>query len=153
MLEIGSVVAFFLTFGFVSRRFERQADVYAARTMQKQSDISESSYVGEYGAGIFNSALQRVAIVNNISIRPRQRRAENLRQRLLGSFDWMLALANNWLHGSVASRMDYLQHLSSDPRRTSRFDRRMRGVYLTLMTALVISATAVWMLRAKLFGG
>jgi STE24 endopeptidase len=163
MLEIGSIIAFFLTFGFVSRRFERQADVYAARTMQRQSDVQTQqtpelsyepvSYVGQYGAEVFNSALERVAIVNNMSIRPRRRHAENLWQRILEPVDRLLNLANNWLHGSVASRMDYLQHLSTDPHHTSRFDRKMRGVYLTLMIALVISATAVWMLRGKLFGG
>ena len=45
----------FLTlFGFVSRRFERQADVYAARTIEK--NIAPVNHVGPHGAMIFASA-------------------------------------------------------------------------------------------------
>ena len=63
----------------------------------------------------------------------------------------MISAANNWLHGSVTSRMDYLTQLSSDPTHTARFDRRMFRVYVSLMIALMIAAAAIWVLRAKVF--
>jgi STE24 endopeptidase len=147
---------FLVLFGFVSRRFERQADVFAARTMelsratvpncaasetllaarqleavgasaaptastavlelkppplprQRKSD----SHVGQYGAAIFGSALHRVAIVNNIPV-----------------------AARSWCHGSIATRMKYLQSLSTDPSHTERFDRFMLFLYGSLVFAL-----------------
>src|SRR5204863_1467584 len=104
-------------------RFERQADVYAARTMQRSappSALSSSiSAVGEYGAAVFASALHRVAIVNNIPIG-----------------------ARNFSHGSIAARMKYLHDLSADPARTGQFDRMMLAIYATLIAAPVLCGAA-----------
>jgi STE24 endopeptidase len=154
---------FLLLFGFVSRRFERQADVFAARTMEmsrrtiptvaahevtaatfpvvaiapgfspsgalglttlqrpvresRRRGTLESGHVGQYGATVFGSALQRVAIVNNIPVK-----------------------ARSWCHGSIATRMKYLADLSSDPSRTERFDRFMLFLYGALVFALFAGA-------------
>jgi STE24 endopeptidase len=157
---------FVVAFGFLSRRFERQADVYAARTMQAhvergpvvirhvnpeaEAAVSDGSaaagsaavvsstgvltpatvvapsrgaagpsYVGEYGAGIVASALQRVARINNIPV-----------------------AAGEWLHGSIAGRMRYLHELSADAGRTARFDAGMRRVYWGLVTT--VGVLGVW---------
>ena len=94
---------FLLYFGFLSRRFERQADVYAARIIESSaqelsglrvqgsgtghrpavpeprplnpepSSPLPPSHVGEYGATVFASALHRVALMNNIPLGPRRR--------------------------------------------------------------------------------
>lgn len=117
---------FLLTFGFVSRRFERQADVFAARVMEGQSAARDvvskadhaSASVGAYGAMLFASALERVAVVNNIPIASR-----------------------SWCHGSIAKRMAYLRHLSDDPGHTRRFDRVMRRLYWVLVLALLVTGT------------
>ena len=206
-LVVGSLVlspaAFCLGFGLLSRRFERQADVYAARSLQrsrgagqmfaegvervaagasmftcpsgavatanvgllegqgfimgvrtssdaaspcegnspqtagempaaKLDDSSPAgdepvaagrSFVGPYGAMLFSSALHRVAKVNNIPI-----------------------AKNEWLHGSIDARMQYLRELSADPALTSRFDRRMVGIYCGLLFGL--AASAVWLVSA-----
>ena len=157
---------FGLCFGFLSRRFERQADVYAARTMEatrgggpivishlnpdlgpaglfvaagaatatlESSVIATTtttppapldyaprvSHVGEYGAAIVGSALNRVAQINNIPV-----------------------AAHEWLHGSIQQRMRYLHELSADAGRTHRFDRTMRRLYWGLVISLV--ALAAW---------
>jgi STE24 endopeptidase len=157
VLTIGT---FLLLFGYISRKFERQADVYAARTIQMRHPLElpagvsllpavdalgddengdallenpsvaipqlpatpraklPSSFVGPYGAALFASALRRVAIVNNIPI-----------------------AARSWCHGSIATRMQYLQGLSLDPQLTAGFDRYMRWIYTALIGALVVSAT------------
>jgi len=208
VLVIGSLIlspaAFCLGFGLLSRRFERQADVYAARSLQKsrstggtlvesvgritagtsmftcpsgavatpnvglleghgfimgvrtsqdaprnnegtpsqapddepagkingtepllqyESATNGSSFVGPYGAQLFGSALHRVAKVNNIPI-----------------------AKNEWLHGSIAARMEYLRELSADPALTGRFDRRMVRIYCGLLFGL--AASAVWLVSA-----
>jgi len=141
VMEAVAIAIFFGIFGVLSRRFERQADVFAARTIQEFSENAGSigvtspivpatapvpavagspqSYVGEYGAAVFASALHRVAIVNNIPVR-----------------------ARNFSHGSIAARMKYLYDLSTDPARTGRFDRAMMAIYATLVIALVLSIAA-----------
>ena len=206
-MVIGSLIispaAFCVGFGLLSRRFERQADVYAARTIQSvsgdrqtfvqnvdriaagasmftcpagaitssnvgllegqgfimgarnapdpasarhgephpggeepgpkinndpsplnyESPTTGKSFVGPYGAILFGSALHRVAKVNNIPV-----------------------AKNEWLHGSIAARMQYLRDLSTDPDLTGRFDRRMVRIYCGLLFALAVSA--VWLVSA-----
>jgi STE24 endopeptidase len=137
---------FGLVFGFVSRKFERQADVFAARTMQSEFDAAaqrnapatllaeletettstavlevpgmtvsgySSGYVGEQGAAAFCTALERVAIVNNIPI-----------------------AARSWCHGSIAKRIRFVQALGRDARRTAQFDRLMSRIYILLTACL-----------------
>ncbi len=156
------VATFMILFGFVSRRFERQADVYGARTIQmnppsarveirhspslvNQLPMLESaarvggsdgtavavttllptsladapegdSYVGEYGAALFASALRRVAHVNNIPLASR-----------------------SWCHGSIARRMKYLESISKNRELTVQFDRWMLRLYSFIVAALAAS--------------
>lgn len=156
---------FWIVFGYLSRRFERQADVYAARTMESgrratlaveaaatgapigAGQAGQGSHVGHYGATIFASALRRVALINNIPISPRSPTAGGPLQRIgyvLGSF---MDLAHDWLHGSIPHRMAYLHGLSADPRLTLRFDRVMTRLYCTMLVALFTSA--LWLLMAR----
>ncbi len=120
--------ALLLAFGFLSPRFERQADVFAARLMQKQATSPPSadadttaiasrpaSFVGEYGAGIFASALHRVAVINHIPV-----------------------AARNWSHGSIAQRMRALHEMSAHPSLTERFDRYMVRVYTGLLACMCL---------------
>ncbi len=136
LLMLAGGVSFVVVFGFISRHLERQADVYAARTIQsgrgfamndaaspaapQRSDAA--SFVGQYGASLVASALHRVAVVNNIPVKK-----------------WEL------LHGSIASRMHYLQGLSTDPSLTGRFDRFMVRLYCMLLF-LLFACTAVFVL-------
>lgn len=197
MEPVGIAGAFFwvlLLFGFLSRRFERQADVYAARTMQAKVDAggpavaqlspaaagghaalvvhppalaavttatttttsgvdgapaardpipAGRSHVGPYGATLFASALQRVAVINNIPLEPRTRWRGGLRQRVEFVLERAGDLAHNWLHGSIFGRMQYLQRLSVDASRTRRFDRFMFRLYLALLFLLFASLTFV----------
>jgi STE24 endopeptidase len=157
-----SLALFWVGFGFVSRRFERQADVYAARTVQRSEDTSGDtletivpvpgrlefsaegvlvaatgatlapvlarsspmSVVGPYGATLFASALKRVAAINNIPVSKRE-----------------------WIHGSIASRMDFIQSLAVSPERTAEFDRAMSRLYLTLILLVVASAGLLWAMK------
>jgi hypothetical protein len=165
VLTVLGLGLFGVAFGFLSRRFERQADVYAARTMEaacqpspvvishvnpeigaagmfvpaaaatatiEASAVSTAptastavmpystpSHVGEYGAAVVGSALNRVAQINNIPV-----------------------AAHEWLHGSIQHRMRYLHELSAHASRTWSFDRTMRRLYWGLVVALV--GLTVW---------
>ncbi|MBC8108737.1 MAG: M48 family metalloprotease, partial [Anaerolineae bacterium] len=147
-----SVSTFFLLFGLLSRCFERQADVFAARIMERElaeeggklsaADLTRDAqtaapsaiekprdgdtHVGIHGAHLFASALHRVAVVNNIPVR-----------------------ANNFSHGSIAQRMMYLRRLSTDPANTRQFDRFMRLVYRCLIAAFIISVVWVGMMMLR----
>ncbi|HUB24420.1 MAG TPA: M48 family metallopeptidase [Tepidisphaeraceae bacterium] len=102
-----------LLFLFLSRRFERQADVFAARNLHDQQPAADS-HVSEHGASLFASALEQVARINCIPV-----------------------TAWSWCHGSIAHRMDYLRHLSEHPEQTARFDRFMMRLYGCLVIALL----------------
>ena len=113
----GTGLVIVLAYSLLSRWFERQADVYAARTIQLQAQSEPAS---EYtGAAVFASALQRVALVNNIP--------ENSR---------------DWWHGSIASRVRYIRQFGRDPRVAERFDRTGRRV-VALLGLQIILCTAI----------
>jgi len=124
---IGIIGGLLLLFGVLSRFFERQADVYAARTIEwiNQNEPAPitprpaGSHVGEYGAMVFGSALYRVAVINNIPVASR-----------------------TLTHGSISDRIEYLRALSVDPDRTRRFDRFMVWVYVALIAGL--ATCGVW---------
>jgi STE24 endopeptidase len=124
---VGVLLSIFVLFGYVSRRFERQADVFAARMMESGwTQGPERGHVGEQGAGVFASALERVASVNNIPV-------------------W----ARSWCHGSIGSRMRYLREISRDPEKTRRFDEVMWRLYAAMVAVLLLSAaSAAWAVRA-----
>ena len=162
---------FFVVFGYVVRRLERQADVFAARSVLQLLPIAGSPAVpdatsvspavstpdpipaaisaavsptdsrsvsGEsnpppapdlrntpvprQGAIVVCAALERIAAINNIAIR-----------------------ASEWLHGSIAWRMDFLRGLADDPRQTLRFDRSLRRLDAVIFTALAVcGAWTLW---------
>ena len=108
-------------FGMLSRRFERQADVFAARLIEQSKLVPSAS--GEAGSPVgsfvFASALEQIALVNNISI-----------------------VAPNWTHGSIASRMRFIRQFGRDPATAAAFDRRSRRLRVGLLGGLVAGAAA-----------
>jgi STE24 endopeptidase len=150
-IMLGAAIGVFaLVFGYISRKFERQADVFAARAIQGAAALAPTpapalpaehfqtagtaiiedpppahgvSIVGRHGAAVFCSALERVAAVNNIPV-----------------------AARSWCHGSISKRMRFLEFLSRDSRRTAQFDRFMQWLYLVLIVSLL--AFGVWTMLA-----
>jgi STE24 endopeptidase len=126
--SVGWVALAFAAFGFVSRRFERQADVYAARVMQNLSSPATAANVGNVrttavgpeGAEIVASALARAATINNMPLS-----------------------ARSFRHGSTARRIDYLRRIARDPDATFAFDRFMIGLFVAIVVGFVLSAAVV----------
>jgi STE24 endopeptidase len=118
----------FLVFGFLSRRCERQADVYGCRAVS----CGRGDCVGhENGAALapracglcptgirtFIYALEKVASVNGMS-----------RDRP--------GFLQSWQHGSIARRVAFLYGLLKDPSAEQRFQRRVALVKWGMVVVL-----------------
>jgi Zn-dependent protease with chaperone function len=131
----------FVVFGFLSRRCERQADIYGCRTVSCARDDclyhtegtplpAGASNLCPTGIGIFIEALEKVARLNGIS---RNRPG------------WL----QSWQHSTIARRVDFLQQLLVDPSLERRFQRRVRRVKWALF---VVLASVFLVLAAVHFG-
>lgn len=135
-LSIALAVKWFILFGWVSRRFERQADVYGVRTLalagapcevpcalhergMPAADAGNSNRLCLSAAQLFGETLHDVAILNGI---PPQ--------------------APSWRHGSIASRARVLQKLAADPSQTAAFEQSVGRIKTAIF--LVAIASLLW---------
>lgn len=118
----------FLVFGFISRRCERQADIYGCRAVscdradclnhpEDQPLIPSGRGLCPTGIRIFISALEKVASLNGIS---RDRPG------------WL----QSWQHSTIARRVEFLDRLISDRSLEARFQRRVGLVKLALFVSM-----------------
>jgi STE24 endopeptidase len=133
VLMVGCLGIFFwLVFGHLSRRFERQADVFGCRVVScgephcpPHFDLEEaglalapkilpSDPLCPVGIQIFADALTSVARHNGIDV-----------------------AARSWRHGSIASRLAFLQRLQLNPAGERGFQRAVRGLRVTLSIFLI----------------
>ncbi len=144
-LAVAATVVFWaLGFGWISRRFERQADLFGAMCVappaaacavpcsvhldtansppQAEADdrrIGGHGRVCASGAAVFASALDRVAVLNGI---PHDERS--------------------WRHSSIESRIGHLARLAGDPAEVARFERVIFRIKAGLLAVSVIGAAA-----------
>jgi STE24 endopeptidase len=142
-----AAVGYFLgVFGFVSRRFERQADIHGCRVVScgrtdcpphADFDALPASVKGPaqvalcpVGIRIFINSLANVAILNG-----------------------MRPAAWSWRHGSIARRIEFLESLIERPENELRFQdrvRRMRrGLAVVLTVAVAVLAAVTWNVAVK----
>lgn len=122
---------FVVAFGYLSRRFERQADLFGCRAVSCQRvdcpphlDMNDPrneanpipAHVCPVGVRTFANALTSVAAVNGIA-----------------------PDARSWRHGTIASRIAFLEGLESRPDREQRFQRRVRILCLAVTTGLAVA--------------
>jgi len=133
LVGLGLLIKWGLVFGWISRRFERQADVFAVRALTRAGlpctlPCALHSPGGNPGrpmagalcataAHVLSHALYEVALLNGI--RPE---------------------ARSWRHSSIASRSRFLLALADDPRRARRFQRTVLAVQLVIVVAAIGSA-------------
>ncbi len=135
--NIAAIAAYiFIVFGFLSRRCERQADIYGCRTVScLRADCSghETEMLPDKASGLcptgirtFIQALERVALVNGMS---RDRPG------------WL----QSWQHSTIARRVDFLQKMLVDPATERGFQRRVFlvkcGAFVGLSMLLVVLGT------------
>lgn len=120
---------FGLFFGFLSRRFERQADIFGCRAVSCSNLACPTEHAPESwvagdpplcpaGIEIFVQALEKVAILNG-AIRE----------------------ARSWRHFSIAKRVEFLSGLASEPRAERTFQRI---VFLLKILVIVALAGGIW---------
>jgi STE24 endopeptidase len=118
----------FVVFGFLSRRCERQADVFGCRTVSclrgdcpghRRDELLPEGGRGLCPTGIrtFVGALEKVALVNGIS-----------RDRP--------GFLQSWQHSTIARRVQFLQGVLVDPGLERRFQRRVAAVKWALLAVL-----------------
>jgi len=115
-----------LVFGWVSRRFERQADVHAAQAVAQDTEQSPPDHnrLSARGAWIMETALMRIALLNGMSID-----------------------ARSWRHSSIASRAAFLRQLAEQEGALSRFMRLVRITKLLIFAGTVIGIGGVLILK------
>ncbi|MCS6851185.1 MAG: M48 family metallopeptidase [Gemmataceae bacterium] len=118
----------FVVFGFLSRRCERQADIWGCRAVscaasrcQGHTDDDLERCDGRSlcptGIRTFTRALDKVAALNGMS---RHRPG------------WL----QSWLHSTIARRIEFLEELMEDPGLERRFQRRVTLVKWGLLIGL-----------------
>lgn len=126
------VVKWGLLFGWISRRFERQADIFGVRTLalaglpcklpcmlHNPGESGRSPHAGDplcaTAAQLFGHALNEIALLNGI--RPE---------------------ARSWRHSSISSRSRFVQGLAQDPLTTRRFEQTVLWIKLGIFAAAVL---------------
>lgn len=150
-LGAGSLLVVLALFGLLSRCFERQADVFAARTLQAQIDeldavqeppaMRRKTLVGLAGADIFSSSLRQAARMNHLPLDvPRKGRG------FVGWFNHAADQLAHFLHGTIRSRIDYLEHLGRRPQQTRSFDLSI--VFVKTAVVVVTAGSASFLIVA-----
>lgn len=134
----------FIVFGFLSRRCERQADVYGCRavsccdpacTGHDDSTVYPERAQGLCPGGIrtFVRALERVEYVNSGRHPEAREQGPTLGGMVRGLFRWLRA----WQHSTIPRRIAFLQDLIGRPERERRFQRRVTILRWALLAGLV----------------
>ncbi|UCE58655.1 MAG: M48 family metalloprotease [Phycisphaerales bacterium] len=131
-------------FGWLSRRFERQADLAGAHCVtppadqcsvpcsvhpDKRTSTGGNGRLCATGAAVFASALDRVALLNGI---PHEE--------------------HSWRHSSIGSRIRFLASAAGDPELTRCFERTIRRVKSALLITAVVGSVIsayYWMTIAE----
>jgi Zn-dependent protease with chaperone function len=138
----------FLVFGFLSRRCERQADVFGCRAVSCAdphcTGHDEATAFPPGGRGLcptgirtFARGLERVYLINGFDGPEPRHSRPTVRGAVRAVFGWVRA----WQHSTPARRVGFLTSLIDDPGRERRFQRRVAllrwGLVAGLVTALV----------------
>jgi STE24 endopeptidase len=129
---VGGLLAYiFVVFGFLSRRCERQADVFGCRAVscgdphcpghdEKTDPPAGGRGLCPTGIRTFIRALEKVAVLNGIS-----------RDRP--------GFLQSWQHSTIARRVAFLEDMLADPRREPRFQRWLLVMKCGLLAALAVA--------------
>jgi Zn-dependent protease with chaperone function len=144
----------FLVFGFLSRRCERQADVYGCRAVScadpNCAGHDAATRYPERARGLcptgirsFVRALEQVGYINGHA--EEQRRLSPARAALLGVLSWL----RHWVHSTMQRRVNFLLSLIGNPARERRFQRSVAvlrwGLILTLLLTLyALGESVTW---------
>lgn len=134
----------FVVFGFLSRRCERQADVFGCRAVSCMdpncTGHDSATAFPDHGAGLcptgirtFIRALERVGLLNGYGGPDDVQARRTTRGVLQGVVGWFRA----WQHWTVPRRVGFLLSLIDDLDRERRFQRRLFLLRVLLVIGLL----------------
>jgi len=133
-------------FGWLSRKFERQADLFGIRciTPDIQACTPKCPIHGQSVTGA-SPAIEAV----DLRATPLCVSAANLFGRTLSRIADLNGIARqaaSWRHGSIQSRCRLIELHVADPGRLRSFDRRLLAIKITMaISTLIATAAAVWL--------
>ena len=121
-VAVSAAAAVLTVFGWISRRFERQADSFAVVHLSRDdgSDAAAPGLIGAEAVAVMCGALESIARLNAVP-----------------------ATRPSWRHGSIAWRRAYLESLVGKPAETLPIDRQVRwikGLAALVLGFVVLSA-------------
>ena len=117
-----------ILFGWLSRRFERQADVHGAWVVGNEGNpAGDTSNLSEHGVMVMSAALRRIALLNGVSMASR-----------------------SWRHSSLNSRVAFLQQLARQPNGLKKFNRFIRIIKLLMIFVLVAAVAGGYIMNRGL---
>lgn len=161
LLLIGPVAvmgAYMLSaFGFLSRRCERQADVFGCRAVSCNDDRCDGhdflTTYPERGSGlcrtgieIFVRGLQRVEEVNGMTRVKVSWRGTGIRGKLSWIFRLLTGWLHTWQHSTIQKRIAFLQRVAQDRTIEERFQRRLWRLRWAIVIGLlgILGALVYW---------
>ncbi len=118
----------FLVFGFLSRKCERQADLMGCRSLDPQLQLTDT------GIETFAKALDRVGSAN--SYREEKPKIRGPISLILWAAKTISTVLATWQHGTLESRIDYLNRVQNDHRIAHRFQWYVFGLRCFLFLLL-----------------
>ena len=139
---------FAVMFGFLSRRFERQADLFGSRVASQA--IADQRPVAsmielllpvepETDGGRSRPGTSRAATQGKGSLPIAAEGAQVFIESLekVAVLNGISRKMWNWRHGSIAKRVEFLEKISSNPALADRFDRSIRRLRWAIAIVLV----------------
>lgn len=153
---VGIAAYLFLAFGFISRRCERQADVFGCKSVSCVDPacaghepttvlVARGAALCRTGVATFVRALERVEEINGMTRDSATADRRGLPGRMTGLLRLVGVWLSTWQHSTIANRVAFLRTLADDPRAERRFQWRvtaLRWGLLVLLTAGVVAVVA-----------
>jgi hypothetical protein len=142
----------FLVFGFVSRRCERQADVFGCKAVSCADPgcaahgpdtplVARGRALCRTGTATFVRALERVDAINGSARGPGDGGRRGPFGKAVGLLRFVGIWLGTWQHGTIARRVEFLKTL--DAAREARFQRQVTWMRWGLLLLLVIGVAGV----------
>jgi Zn-dependent protease with chaperone function len=141
-------VYMFAAFGFISRRCERQADIFGCRAVSCNTHFCDLHGLGtiypEEGKGLcrtgvdsFIRALRRVEEINGLNREKPHGSGTGLRGKLSWIFRQLTGWLHTWQHSTIPKRIAFLEKIAEDPVVERRFQDRLWITKWVVMLAIL----------------
>ena len=138
----------FIVFGFISRRCERQADVFGCRAGSCNDPHCMghewTTVLSERGRGLcrtgiehFVNALRRVDAINGLTKPQPLWRGATVSGKVHWIFRLITGWLHTWLHSSIEKRVRFLEQVAISPSIEQRFQKRIYVIKWALALSLL----------------